>query len=290
MASPRPAPRRLFRNLGLVCATGAALSLMAGPAWAGGTGRETPTRVAAGQEQSRILGTPTLTAQQRSVQAAKDRQASTLSPKMSTTAKTGTKMGPQAASARTSAAALLPSHRSVKAIRQHAQERTYWCGPATLVSLVQASKVQMSQTTAAGQLRTTSNGTNWYAGSGNYPMERALDRYSGSFNYSPVNLSYTPSRTDKDKFKQRLIANVATHGQGIAGNAWEVPNGPHLNGHPNRTIYHWIPVRGYDDAGMTTRYADSVAGSSIGWGGVPAYNEIPTDKIVTIFGGRGYIW
>ena len=43
--------------------------------------------------------------------------------------------------------------------------------------------------------------------------------------------------------------------------------------------------------GETTRYADPVAGSSISWAGpVDRYNEIDTDKIVTIFGARGYIW
>ena len=50
-------------------------------------------------------------------------------------------------------------------------------------------------------------------------------------------------------------------------------------------------MRGYDDDGETTRYADPVAGSSISWAGpVDRYNEIDSDKIVTIFGARGYIW
>ena len=122
-------------------------------------------------------------------------------------------------------------------------------------------------------------------------MERALERYSGTFDFAPATLPNLPSKADKKAFRSRLMTNVVTHKQGIAGNAVEVTNGPHLNGHPNRTIYHWVAVRGYDDAGATTRYADSVAGSGISWSRpVPRYNEISTDKIVTIFGARGYIW
>lgn len=277
-------------NVGLVCATGTALVVTAGPAWAGGTEGEAPGRVAAGQEQSRVVGTPTLTAQQRSTLAAKDRAMTKSMPKVARPKTAASRNGTKSASAKAAAAAY-PSHRSVTAIRQQAQQRSYWCGPATLASLVQANRVGLSQTTAAKRLSTTSNGTDWYKGSGNYPMERALDRYSKGFNYVPVTLPYTPSATDTTKFKQRLMSNVATHQRGIAGNAVEVTNGPHLNGHPNRTIYHWVPVRGYDDKGATTRYADSVAGSAISWAGpVPRYNEINTDKIVTIFGARGYIW
>ena len=294
MASPVRAGRRLIANLGLVCAAGTALTLTAGPAWAGGTGHERPGHVAAGQEQSRVVGTPTLTVQQRSTLASKDRAIN------ATVAKAALLKTPQpktalsrttTRSATVQAAAAYPTHRSVQAIRQQAQQRSYWCGPATLASLVQASGISLSQSTAAVSLSTTANGTDWYRGGGDYPMERALDRYVKGFNYTPVNLPYTPSTTDTARFKQRLMSDVATYQKGIAGNAVEVTNGPHLNGHPNRTIYHWVPVRGYDDSGATTRYADSVAGSAISWAGpVPRYNEINTAKIVLIFGARGYIW
>jgi hypothetical protein len=70
-----------------------------------------------------------------------------------------------------------------------------------------------------------------------------------------------------------------------------VKGGPHLNNHPNKEIFHWVAIRGYDDSGSTTRYADPVAGSKISWAGpVDAYNEIKSDKIATIMGDRGYIW
>lgn len=260
------------------------LLLGAQPAWAGGPAGSTPAApsTATGQEQSRVVGTPTLTARERAAAARKDAAL--------VTAREAGRLRSSAVSGRT-ATVPLPVHKSIKAIRQTPQARTYWCGPATLTTLVQADGRAISQQTAARYLKTTRNGTNWYSGGGNYPMERTLERYSGGFDYTPQNLAYTPSARDMQLFKTRLMTDIAVHNQGIAGNAVEVRNGPHLNGHPNRTIYHWIAVRGYDDNGETTRYADPVAGSSISWSApVPRYAEIDTDTIVTIFGARGYIW
>jgi hypothetical protein len=279
---------RRSARLGLLAALSLGLPLVAGPAWAGGTGRspQDPPRPVPGVEQSRVVGVPVLTAEQRRATAAKDAGVAAAFGHLGTSRRLAS-----AADGDEDEPVDLPSHRSIKSIKQKAQSRTYWCGPATLETLVQASGVDISQKTAAKRLRTTRNGTNWYNGSGSYPMEKALERYSKDFDYTPANLPYTPSKKDQETFKERLVTDVAVHGQGIAGNAVEVTNGPHLNGHPNRTIYHWVAVRGYDDDGETTRYADPVAGSSISWAApVDRYNEIDTDKIVTIFGARGYIW
>jgi len=280
---------------------GAAVLLGAQPAFAGGPpapaaaavaegGSTARTAAAApavsGPERSLVVGTPTLTSQQRASIAAKDAAVARVLAGQRTT-----KGARSAAAAKVDAPVALPVHRSIKAVKQKAQTRSYWCGPATLQMLAMADGTTISQSTAASRLKTTSSGTNWYAGSGSYPMERALERYSGGFDYTPQNLAYTPSKKDVQTFRDRLRADVAVQQRGIAGNAVEVRNGPHLNGHPNRTIYHWVAVRGYDDDGATTRYADSVAGSRISWAApVPRYNEIDTAKIVMIFGARGYVW
>ncbi|SEQ85697.1 Peptidase_C39 like family protein [Microlunatus flavus] len=284
--------------------TGAAVLLGAQPAFAGGPPTSSPAGGAApaattdafrsaarsvsavtGPERSLVVGVPTLTADQQASVAAKDAAVARV---LASSRRAG---AARLAGARSEADDPLPSHRSIKAVKQKAQSRSYWCGPATLQMLALADGAKISQKTAAKRLKTTSSGTNWYSGAGNYPMERALERYSDGFDYTPQNLAYTPSDADVATFRDRLVADIAVQRQGIAGNAVEVRNGPHLNGHPNRTIYHWVAVRGYDDDGDTTRYADSVAGSSISWAApVPRYNEIDTDKIVTIFGARGYVW
>jgi hypothetical protein len=79
----------------------------------------------------------------------------------------------------------------------------------------------------------------------------------------------------------------------LIGDAWEVPNGPHLTGHPgNKEIFHWFEIRGYQGAGGSTMYEDSVHGAaSISWSGnVPAYSTLSSNTIVTIISGRGYVW
>jgi hypothetical protein len=276
---------RRTTRLGLLAALSLGLPLCASPAWAGGSARtvQPPPSLVSGLEQSPVIGVPVLTASQQEATARKDAGVAMAFGQVS-------RMG-RAAVAAADDPADLPSHKSIKSIKQVAQVRTYWCGPATLATLVQASDAHISETTAAKRLKTTRDGTNWYSGGGTYPMEKALEHYSKDFDYTAANLPYSPSKSDKETYKKRLVTDVAVHGQGIAGNAVEVTNGPHLNGHPNRTIYHWVAVRGYDDKGETTRYADPVAGSSISWQGpVDRYNEIDSDKIVTIFGARGYVW
>lgn len=276
---------RRTTRLGLIAALSLGLPLCAGPAWAGGNGRsvQDAAPVASGLEQSPVVGVPVLTPADQRATALKDAGVAAAFGEVSRNGR--------AALAAADDAPDLPSHKSIKSVKQKAQSRTYWCGPATLATLVQASDAHISQTTAAKRLKTTRNGTNWYSGGGTYPMEKALEHYSDDFDYTAANLPYTPSSADQETYKKRLVTDIAVHHQGIAGNAVEVTNGPHLNGHPNRTIYHWVAVRGYDDDGETTRYADPVSGSGISWQGpVDRYNEIDSDKIVTIFGARGYIW
>ena len=79
----------------------------------------------------------------------------------------------------------------------------------------------------------------------------------------------------------------------LAGNAYEVPGGPHLVGHPaGQQIMHWFDIRGYAQSGAVTAYEDSVHGApSIAWGSsVPAYSTLPSTTIVYILGARGYVW
>ena len=75
----------------------------------------------------------------------------------------------------------------------------------------------------------------------------------------------------------------------IAGDAWEVAGGPHLTGHPaSQTIFHWFTVIGYGNYAATTTYEDSA--TSV-WSSVPAYTfGFSSQTLVTILGGRGYVW
>lgn len=115
---------------------------------------------------------------------------------------------------------------------------------------------------------------------------------SPGVNYYPASLSYSPTSSEKSSYKSRLTADInAVFGQ--AGNAYEVAGGPHLPGHPaNQTIYHWVAIRAYSESGAKSHDIDPAWGApSISWSStVPSYPSISSDTLVTIMGGRGYIW
>ncbi|MFB7373146.1 hypothetical protein ACFC0D_25240 [Streptomyces sp. NPDC056222] len=183
------------------------------------------------------------------------------------------------------------------------QKTSYWCGPATLVITQSAADevAGRSQQDAATLLKTNSSGTAWYGININvpsptgYPMADALNYRLPGAGYVPKALPYTPTATDKANFKQHITHNT-DHDYAIAGNAWEVPGGPHLVGHPNIEIFHWVSIDGYntDSAAGQVNYLDPVGGVStsvISWAGsVPKSARISSDTITTIMGGRGYVW
>lgn len=186
----------------------------------------------------------------------------------------------------------LPSARDLKATQQ-AQIRNYYCGPATVSEMLAQVGRQVSQRTAARELKTTTVGTNWSDNSG-YPVPEVLNKNQKKNQYVAVALPWTPTRTQIRTFETDLVADV-NHNGGVplAGNAYEVAGGPHLVGNPvNQTIFHWFDIRGYSNYGTVTDYEDSVHGaSSIGWAaGVPAYSSMSSAAIVNILGARGYDW
>ncbi|MFE4593097.1 hypothetical protein [Streptomyces laurentii] len=186
---------------------------------------------------------------------------------------------------------------------QQPQQTSYWCGPAMLVAAQSAHDEVggRSQQDAATLLKTNTSGTAWYGIDINvpsptgYPVADALNSRLPGAGYVPNALPYTPTAADKTAFKQH-ITHDTDNDYAIAGNAWEVPGGPHLVGHPNIEIFHWVAVDGYntDTAAGEVDYLDPVGGVStsvISWAGsVPKSAHISSDTLTTIMGGRGYVW
>jgi hypothetical protein len=178
---------------------------------------------------------------------------------------------------------------------QTAQVTGYYCGPAAVHEALDALGVTLSQSAAASALHTTQGGTAW-PGSGTspsgYPVPDVLNRYENRVAYVPQPVSAATSKAIAT-YENDLEMDIAALRAPLLGDAWEVPGGPHLVGHPaNQQIFHWFEIRGYQSSGATTMYEDSVHGAgSIGWSGsVPAYSTLPSSQIVTIVAGRGYIW
>ncbi len=185
-----------------------------------------------------------------------------------------------------------PAARRLSATQQ-AQVRDYYCGPATISEMLAQLRVKLSQPAAAKQLGTGGSGTAW-SNSHGYPLPRVLDAHQDKTKYVAVGLPWTPTAAQISTFKSDLVADISKGGGvPIAGNAYEVPGGPHLVGHPpGQEIMHWFDIRGYAESGAVTAYEDSVHGArSIAWSSsVPAYSTLPTATLVDILGARGYVW
>jgi hypothetical protein len=186
------------------------------------------------------------------------------------------------------------------AANQQPQQTSYWCGPATLVESLGQKGATMTQSSAAGYLKTTTSGTAWSGVNASvpnptgYPMRDVMNWKLGTSFYVPKALPYSPTSADKATYNTNLHSDIDQR-YPVMGDAWEVANGPHLVGHPLAyTIFHWFNIRGYDyvPGYNLTMYEDSVHGAStISWSSsVPAYSTFDSNTLVTIMGGRGYVW
>jgi hypothetical protein len=180
------------------------------------------------------------------------------------------------------------------AATQRAQVRNYYCGPATVSEMLAQVGVVLNQNAAAKQLGTnTSGGTDWSDRHG-YPVANVLNANQSKTKYVAVGLPWSPTRAQITTYQKDLVTDL-NRGAGVplAGNAYEVPGGPHLIGHPaGSQIMHWFDIRGYAKSGAITAYEDSVHGApSIAWNSsVPAYSTLPSATVVYILGARGYVW
>jgi Peptidase_C39 like family len=187
-----------------------------------------------------------------------------------------------------------PSSASLVA-NQTPQITSYYCGPAAVHEALDALGVSLSQSAAAAALHTTTDGTAWSGGGtspSGYPVPDVMNRYQSRNYYGPQAVASATSSAIT-KYQNDLAYDISVLRAPVIGDAWEVPGGHHLNGHPpNQPIFHWFEIRGYYGSGSTTLYEDSVHGaSSISWSGnVPAYSNLPSSQIVSIVGGRGYVW
>jgi hypothetical protein len=187
-----------------------------------------------------------------------------------------------------------PSSASLTA-NQTPQSTSYYCGPAAVHEALGAVGVSLSQSGAASALHTTTSGTAWSGGGtspSGYPVPDVLNARQSQNYYVPQPVSSATSNAIST-YENDLKMDISAIRAPLIGDAWEVPGGYHLVGHPgNQQIFHWFEIRGYYGSGASTLYEDSVHGaSSIGWAaGVPAYSNLPSSQIVSIVSGRGYVW
>ncbi|MEX2157991.1 MAG: hypothetical protein WEB04_01160 [Dehalococcoidia bacterium] len=179
------------------------------------------------------------------------------------------------------------------------QWNSYYCGPAAVAEALAIKPGRfgvVDQGAAAWLLNTDPDGTDWYGGPARvplayntgYPVRDVLNYEIGTAWYVPHALPYSPSSDDISTYVNSMVANINQRWP-VLGDAWEASFGSHLRGHPlSQEIFHWFTISGYEDGGDTTNYMDS---ATTVWAAVQGWNTLfPSSTLVTILGGRGYVW
>jgi hypothetical protein len=180
-------------------------------------------------------------------------------------------------------------YAAISPLNQQGQQTSYWCGPAVVseMAITVPGPSYVDQPTAASYM-----GTNSSSGTSISAMVNGLNNYVGvpdfGWNYYAfVPVDYTPTDAQRSAFLADVQYDTGRNSP-VAGDAWEVPGGPHLVGHPaNQQIFHYFEIGGWNTNSSQIYYADS---ATTVWSSVPAYSWLDTYTLVTIIGGRGYIW
>jgi hypothetical protein len=171
----------------------------------------------------------------------------------------------------------------VNNLQQRGQERSYWCGPATVSEMAWTVPAD-----SASYMGTNTDGTNVDAMTNGLIHFVGIPDYGWNF-YSFVWMDYSPTPSQRSTFLGNLQTDVILSSP-VAGDAWEVAGiqNPHLLNHPvNQTIFHWFEIGGWSTNSSQVYYADS---ATTVWPAVQPYNWEDMYTVETILGGRGYVW
>lgn len=162
-------------------------------------------------------------------------------------------------------------------VTQYPQHNYFYCGPSVAYSAIRYAvglhnsvrdpSLTLTQEHLAGSnylLTDTYTETRWFlpdgrsSGYDNY-MPRALNRWLGGTPY------YQEKLPDDGggRLRSIVLADIASYNRPVIAATVEYAGGSHFNYHPNRTIYHWVGIRGYGNSGNTIIMWDPIANSGV---------------------------
>jgi predicted chitinase len=162
------------------------------------------------------------------------------------------------------------------------QETGYWCGPASVQVVLNSLGIRVNEPDMARELRTHQGGTDWI---GQFPA--VLNKHTGA-GYFHVEMPNDPPRPEqKDRLWRDIVASI-NGGRGVIVNIVAPPSNyprgikgsvsPRYSG---GTVYHYMSVMGYDDAGARAVWiADS--------GFQPQGYWLAFDQLATLIPPKGY--
>lgn len=136
---------------------------------------------------------------------------------------------------------------------QVAQDTYYNCGPASVQTIVWSATDRFyTEAEFAQRLGTTTNGTNWI---GSFP--KVLNDFVGGAEYVSVEMpNDPPNKAQKDKLWNDIVGSINA-GHGVVANIVAPPSNYPKAVSPSTispsysggTVYHYIAIMGYSDAG-----------------------------------------
>lgn len=191
------------------------------------------------------------------------------------------------------------AYRKVLTLTQVPQQRSNWCGPATVYMIMKSLGRTTSAYRPSDKLSQSVLATSTYTGAGasggtdwtDHDMSRALNRWEGS-GWKWAELSPDPKHPE---FLWDYVFMNISNGHPVAADMAEVAGGHHYNGHPNRAkpILHWTAIYGMSNIGGgngTLSFADPAAKSpAVGWAAPAPTFTMSVNSVVAQMVGQGFV-
>jgi hypothetical protein len=161
-------------------------------------------------------------------------------------------------------------------VHYEAQTTSYWCGPTATDIALSARIVPPGQASLAGQLHTTTNGTDWIG-----QVTGVLNANLHAGWYDTREMPNDPPTAAQHDLLWNDLVRAIDDGFPFVANIVAPPSN-HPPGYPNTTIYHYFTVTGYNAATREAYIADPAdfAGHTMYW--------LPFDQLATLIPPKGY--
>lgn len=156
------------------------------------------------------------------------------------------------------------------------QQTGYWCGPAATRIALSARMEPPSQATLAGELGTTTNGTDWIG-----QITSELNEELGATRYATTEMpNDPPTSSQQSRLWDDIVLSIDNNYPVVANIV--APPSNHPPGYPNETIYHYFAVIGYNPDTAQVYIADSAnfSGNTLYW--------LSFDQLATLIPPKGY--
>jgi hypothetical protein len=164
----------------------------------------------------------------------------------------------------------------VLAVDYQIQSTSYWCGPASTRIALSARGAAPTQQQLANELPTTTNGTDTIE-----YVTRTLNRRLGAGRYvTKLMPDDPPTPGQKTELWNDLVGSI-DQGYALVANIVAPPTN-HPPGYPNRTIYHYVSLIGYNPDTRQVYVADpaNFSGNTLYW--------LTFDQVATLIPPKGY--